>query len=170
MTVALLRRFLASFLLLFPHGPSFSFISVASLLLNFYSMFSSFSFLWDTAALEENRGRSGLIIQMLRLPCPPDVTTGGAESLHFPLLFSNWHISLPGDFFLATSGLTAGAVLLPVNYSAFPVLCSLSCVRLFVTFWTTACQAPLSWGFSGKDTEVGCHFLLQLSLYPFYIS
>ena len=44
-------------------------------------MFSSFSFLWDTAALEENCGWSGLIIQMLRLPYPPDLTTGRAESL-----------------------------------------------------------------------------------------
>ena len=36
-----------------------------------------------------------------------------------------------------------------------------SCFRLFVTPWTAACQAPLSMGFSGKNTGVGCHFLLQ---------
>ena len=34
-------------------------------------------------------------------------------------------------------------------------------VRLFVTLWTVACQAPLSMRFSGKNTGVGCHFLLQ---------
>ena len=38
---------------------------------------------------------------------------------------------------------------------------SLSHVWLFVTPWTVASQAPLSMGFSGKNTEVGCHFFLQ---------
>ena len=40
----------------------------------------------------------------------------------------------------------------------------LSCfsnVRLFATAWTVACQAPLSTGFSSKNTGVGCHVLLQ---------
>ena len=34
-------------------------------------------------------------------------------------------------------------------------------VRLCATPWTVACQAPLSMGFSRKNTEVGCHSLLQ---------
>ena len=38
---------------------------------------------------------------------------------------------------------------------------SLSRARLFVTPWTAAFQAPLSMGFPGKSTGVGCHFLLQ---------
>ena len=29
------------------------------------------------------------------------------------------------------------------------------------TPWTVARQAPLSWDFPGKNTAVGCHFLLQ---------
>ena len=37
----------------------------------------------------------------------------------------------------------------------------LSRVRLFATPWTVAYQAPLSMGFSGKNTGVGYHFLLQ---------
>ena len=40
----------------------------------------------------------------------------------------------------------------------------LSHVRFFVTPWTVARQAPLFMGFfffSGKNTGVGCHFLLQ---------
>ena len=37
----------------------------------------------------------------------------------------------------------------------------LSRVRLFVTPWSVTCQAPLSMGFPGKNTGVGCHFLLQ---------
>ena len=36
----------------------------------------------------------------------------------------------------------------------------LSCVRLFVTPWTAAYQAPL-WDFPGNNTGVDCHFLLQ---------
>ena len=40
----------------------------------------------------------------------------------------------------------------------------LSCVRLFATLWTEACQAPLSWDFPGKNPGLGCHFLLQGNL------
>ena len=31
----------------------------------------------------------------------------------------------------------------------------------FATSWAVACQAPLSMGFPGKNTAVGCHLLLQ---------
>ena len=41
------------------------------------------------------------------------------------------------------------------------VLSHFSYVQLFVTPWTVANQAPLSMGFSSKDTGVGCHSLLQ---------
>ena len=34
-------------------------------------------------------------------------------------------------------------------------------VRLFVTQWTVACQAPPSMGLSRQNAGVGCHFLLQ---------
>ena len=37
---------------------------------------------------------------------------------------------------------------------------SLSCVQLFATSWTVACQAALFLRFSGKNTGVDCHFLL----------
>ena len=38
---------------------------------------------------------------------------------------------------------------------------SLSRVQLLATSWTAAYQAPLSMGFSGKSTGVGCHCLLH---------
>ena len=38
---------------------------------------------------------------------------------------------------------------------------SLSRVRLFGNSWTVALQAPLSMDSLGKNTGVGCHFLLQ---------
>ena len=41
------------------------------------------------------------------------------------------------------------------------VLSGLVVVWLFVTLWTVARQAPESWNFPGKNTGVGCHFLLQ---------
>ena len=31
----------------------------------------------------------------------------------------------------------------------------------FATPWTVACQPPCLWDFLGKNTEVGCYFLLQ---------
>ena len=41
----------------------------------------------------------------------------------------------------------------------------LSRVQLFATPWTVAHQASPSMGFPGKNTGVGCHFLLQ-GLFP----
>ena len=41
------------------------------------------------------------------------------------------------------------------------VLNHFSRVQLFVTLWTGAQQAPLSVDCPGKNTRVGCHFLLQ---------
>ena len=55
-----------------------------------------------------------------------------------------------------------------LNHSNLPkeikiTLCaqSLSCVRLFVIPWTVARQASLSMNSPGRNTGVGCHFLLQ---------
>ena len=49
--------------------------------------------------------------------------------------------------------LTGGFVPLPR-----PSLLLLSCVRLFVTPWTVACEASLSWDSPGKNTGVACLF------------
>ena len=40
-------------------------------------------------------------------------------------------------------------------------VCLLSCIQLFVTLCTVACQAPLCTEFLGKNTGQGCHFLLN---------
>ena len=40
-------------------------------------------------------------------------------------------------------------------------VCMLSRFSHAQLFVTLACQGPLSMGFSGKDTEFGCHALLQ---------
>ena len=49
------------------------------------------------------------------------------------------------------------------KYSAVFFCCVqlLSHVLLFVNPWTVAHQTPYPWNFSGKNTGVGCHFLLQ---------
>ena len=41
------------------------------------------------------------------------------------------------------------------------VLSCFSCVRLFVTLWIVAFQAPLPMGFSRQEYWVGCHFFCQ---------
>ena len=50
------------------------------------------------------------------------------------------------------------------------VLSRFNCVRLFVTLWSAACQAPLSWSLAwyspGKNIGVGCHALLRGSSQP----
>ena len=55
---------------------------------------------------------------------------------------------------------------LPLNHQGSPLtisVCaqSLSCVQLFVTPWTVACQPPLSMEFSSQEYWSGLHFLLQ---------
>ena len=40
-------------------------------------------------------------------------------------------------------------------------VCVFSCVQFFATPWTVAHQAPLQWGFPGKNPGVDSHFLLQ---------
>ena len=42
--------------------------------------------------------------------------------------------------------------------------------RLFASLWTVARQAPLSMGFPGKDTGVGCHFLLHCRQILYHLS
>ena len=42
--------------------------------------------------------------------------------------------------------------------------CVFSCLGLFVTPWTVAHQAPLSWNFLSKKTGVGCYSFLQGNL------
>ena len=41
------------------------------------------------------------------------------------------------------------------------VLSYFNCDSVFATLWTIAHQVPLSMGSPGKNTGVGCHFLLQ---------
>ena len=47
----------------------------------------------------------------------------------------------------------------------FLLTCVLTRVRLCVTLWTVACQAPLFMGFSGKNTGVGCQALNRCPLH-----
>ena len=44
------------------------------------------------------------------------------------------------------------------------LLSHFSCVRLFMIPWIIGHQAPLPWDSPGKNTAVGCHFLLQGNL------
>ena len=46
-------------------------------------------------------------------------------------------------------------------FYAYCVLSCINCVQLFAAPWTIAHQFPLPWEFPGKNTGVGCRFLLQ---------
>ena len=53
-----------------------------------------------------------------------------------------------------------------IHPSIYPSVCvcvwsCFSCVWLFVTLWTMACQAPLSMGFSRQEYWSGCHAFPQ---------
>ena len=48
-------------------------------------------------------------------------------------------------------------------------VCMLSLVRLFATPWTSARQVLCPRDFPGKNTGVGCHFLLQHIYVRMYI-
>ena len=47
------------------------------------------------------------------------------------------------------------------SLSLFLIVCTCSVVSDSATPWMVAHQTPLSMGFSGKNSGVGCHFLLQ---------
>jgi len=43
--------------------------------------------------------------------------------------------------------------------------CHFSRVQLFAISWTVACHAPLTMGFSGKNTGVGCQTLYLIFIF-----
>ena len=55
----------------------------------------------------------------------------------------------------------AGAGELPRKHPEESKVKALSGVRLFATPWTVAHKVLCPWGFPGKSTGVGCHFLRQ---------
>ena len=67
-------------------------------------------------------------------------------------------------YLLSSSALSSLSDLNPlgiVTSIACFVLGCFSHVWFFATLWTVACQAPLSMGFSSKNTGMDCHALLQ---------
>ena len=50
---------------------------------------------------------------------------------------------------------------MPITVCVCVCVCTLSRAQFFATPWTVAHQGPLSMKCSGKNTGVGCHFLLQ---------
>ena len=53
------------------------------------------------------------------------------------------------------------SILLILNGVVLILVQSRSHIQLFETPWTVTHQAPLSMGFPGKNTGMGCHFLFQ---------
>ena len=104
------------------------------------------------------------------LPMSPPVATRLPSSIHLTLCC---HSS--SSFFSPNASCSWYAILwsisslliaeqIHINHFLYkpsdPVLVTLSCPTLCDP-WTAACQTLLSRDFPGKDTRVGCHFLLQ---------
>ena len=62
--------------------------------------------------------------------------------------------------FLTQAPASNGALMSSWAAHSSDKLVAKSCPTL-VTPWTVACESPLSWDSPGKNTGVGCHFLLQ---------
>ena len=75
-----------------------------------------------------------------------------------PLAGASW---VPLHLLLSPSSVLGSRASLSPHLLTEVKVKSLSCVRLFVTPRTVAYQVPLSMDFPGKNTGVGCHFLLQ---------
>ena len=95
----------------------------------------------------------------------------------FARSFDSWHILFIPEIYLLkewkTTKYSESAVAKSVQpkllwlqayfKASYSVCWSLSCVWLFETPWTIACQAPLSLGFPRQEyTAVGCHSLFQV--------
>ena len=110
---------------------------------------------------------SGLPVPSPGHPRTPCLSLPGAQDL-FPesITWSLWHLSLdllgPPFCWLETHlNLSPDPVWPTWAFQAVAACQSVGCVRLFVTLWTVARQAPLSMDSPGKNTGLGCHFLLQ---------
>ena len=53
-----------------------------------------------------------------------------------------------------------------LNWTEYIACCCLVVSYSFAAPWTVTPQAPLSWDFPGKNTRVGCHFLLWGLFWP----
>ena len=85
------------------------------------------------------------------LKSPPELAPNKRVSLSFKVLkpsidFSSLAMKIIDDIFFQYK-----AILPTLKYYYLACMCTCS-VALFVTQWTLAYQAPLSWDFSGKDT------------------
>ena len=88
---------------------------------------------------------------LLLPPIPPSIRVFSSESTFRMRWPKYWSFS----FSISPSNEHSGPIFLKVKVK------SLSRVQLFATPWTVAYQGPPSMGFPGKNTGVGCHFLLQ---------
>ena len=90
---------------------------------------------------------------------------GRFTHLVVPPQLSAYHLASPGGPWPSRSHLSETESFgspIPVESERESVcVCVLSCVQLFVTAWTVAARLLYPWDFPGKDTGVGCHFLLQ---------
>ena len=71
--------------------------------------------------------------------------------LHHPVCWAKGYISIHLNTLIVS----------PTSSLQGLCVCLVARVWLFTSPWTVAHQAPLSQGFFGRNTRVGCHFLIQ---------
>ena len=123
-------------------------------------------------AIEEGQVTSSLIAQLVNhLPAMQETQVqflGWEDPLKKDMATCScilaWRIPLPGSSVHVIARVRHNLATKPPTTIKWLVLLNqlwASHVRLFAPPWTVAYQAPLSMDFPGKNTGVGCHFLLQ---------
>ena len=104
------------------------------------------------ASLSITNSRSLLQLMSIELVMPPNHLILCHPLLLLPSIFSSIRIFSNESVLLISGGQSKNLLLLLSHFSH---------VRLYATPSTAAHQAPCPWDSPGKNTGVGCHFLLQ---------
>ena len=96
------------------------------------------------------------------IPSPADLPDPGIEPVCPALQVDSLPTELSGKLIYTY---VCGCVYIHTHMYIVAVVQLPSCVLLFVTPWTAACQAPLSVGFSKQECWMGCHFLLHIYVF-----
>ena len=104
------------------------------------------------ASLSITNSRSLLQLMSIELVMPPNHLILCHPLLLLPSIFSSIRIFSNESVLFISGGQSKNLLLLLSHFSH---------VRLYATPSTAAHQAPCPWDSPGKNTGVGCHFLLQ---------
>ena len=102
------------------------------------------------------------LVRLLLVSSPVNNSINGSSPALVLLTLRCKHIEKLAWSVFCLSVLSVQVLLISPDFILSLYVCeSLSHLQLFVTPWTVACQASLSWNSLGKSTGVDCHSLLQ---------